>query len=780
MNKIFKRTFSYIIFLIFINFGQNTYSQELKGRVLKANDLPIESSVVALQNLSTNEFLNQNTNNEGNFLFQSVSNGKWIIQIKSLGYGSYIDTLEIKGNKDIGVIILEEEYEQLEEITINFDRPVIKYTPDGVIVDIANSYLKTMPSTMDVLGQIPEIFMQDGGISVLGKSKIAYYINGRQSGLNISSIPVASIERVELITNPTVKYDGNIDAIINVILKKSATQGFGGELSLQYEQRTAPRYSLTGAFNYNKGIFNSTFTIGHSYSKTKNTNLDIVQDFYGFDEPFSRITEQKQESNFNSQIYGAEMSLNFNNGNILSFLTTWQPNHVPNSNFKQDNQFISNQNIDSLSSSNVDWQYNTRFLNSGLMYDFKINKVSVSARFDLLWQDDTTNTYNDFYFDGFNSAPAYINLTTDQFRKSVAYVPSIDASYNYKEFKFDFGAKYYNISSLLNLDFSEINSFTPNNDFAYEADENIFSTYLAVGSKYKKLTYQVGVRGEFSTLDGNFNIESANQKLNKLLPSLHLFYGINDLNSLYFSYTEKIQRPAFSRISPLYYFNSPFDAYEGNPYLVPEKLGSFQLRYSNRNNSLTIFYNDYENTMQTLPFNRNNITVQKFSNTNLKTFGALLSLQFKHTNWLTGYYSVRASQQQTTGIIDDSEFQRDIFSTTLSITEHIKFSSSFNMNVMFNYIQPSLVGLNRIQEGPYLNFSFNKVINENLQMSLFLRDIFKIGNEITTTRDFDGIRYSAVNTFDSRGVNFSLTYKFNQGKKTNTKKLETDEARRRL
>ena len=65
-------------------------------------------------------------------------------------------------------------------------------------------------------------------------------------------------------------------------------------------------------------------------------------------------------------------------------------------------------------------------------------------------------------------------------------------------------------------------------------------------------------------------------------------------------------------------------------------------------------------------------------------------------------------------------------------------------------------------------------------MSLFLRDIFKIGNEITTTRDFDGIGYSAVNTFDSRGVNFSLTYKFNQGKKTDTKKLETDEARRRL
>src|SRR5690554_7329213 len=93
MNKIFNRTLSYIIFLIFINFGQNTYSQELKGRVLKTNDLPIESSVVALQNLSTNEFLNQNTNNEGNFLFQSVSNGKWIIQIKSLGYGSYIDTL---------------------------------------------------------------------------------------------------------------------------------------------------------------------------------------------------------------------------------------------------------------------------------------------------------------------------------------------------------------------------------------------------------------------------------------------------------------------------------------------------------------------------------------------------------------------------------------------------------------------------------------------------------------------------------------------------------------
>jgi hypothetical protein len=116
------------------------------------------------------------------------------------------------------------------------------------------------------LAQIPEISIDNGAISVLGKKNIGYYINGKQTNLNPANIAVASIDKIEVITSLSAKYDANMEAVINIILKKSAEQGFNGEISAQYEQRSKPQYDLLTVFSYNRGIFNSTVTLSHDYS----------------------------------------------------------------------------------------------------------------------------------------------------------------------------------------------------------------------------------------------------------------------------------------------------------------------------------------------------------------------------------------------------------------------------------------------------------------------------------------------------------------------------------
>ncbi len=775
-----KKKHTLIVLLCVFTFAY-TEAQEVNGCIKNSNLLPIENALIILQHQTSDELLSTKSNAVGCFSFKSIPEGIWQIQIKAIGHNTYKAIIDSPNNLELGIIHLqEEEYSELAGITINVDKPIIKNTAEGIAVNIADSYLKTLATTMDVLAQIPEIFIQDEEISILEKSKIGYFINGKQAALNLSNIPVASIDRIELITNPSAKYDANIEAVIHIILKKSTTQGIDGEISGQYEQRTASNYSVNGVINYNKNLFNSTFTIGHSYNKTLNNYTKSTHDFYGSSPPFTRESSRYRTSNSNSQVYGAEMSLNFEDGNVLSLLTTWQPNYIPSYKFEQENIFKTALNTDSISNSVVDWKYHTRYFNSGLKYDFKIKKWSLSSRFDLLWQDDATNTYNDFNFEGFNSVPPKVNISTDQFRKSTAYVPSLDASYSLNNHQYDFGVKYYHIKSLLYLDFSEINRFTPPANFDYDANENIFAVYGLYSSQFKNLKYQLGLRGEFSTLNGNFNIEEANQKLNKLLPSANLNYKLNESQSVQLSYTEKIQRPPFSRISPLYYFTSPFDASEGNPYLLPEKATSLQLKYTYKRNALTVFYNDHKNTMEAIPLNRDNAIVQKYSNADLNSIGALASLVFKHTSWLDGFYTFRINQQRKSGFIDGNDFELENFYSRISITENIKFDDTFKMSILFIYTQPSLRGLQKVKERPNLNFSFNKSFDKNLQLSIYLRDIFKIANKTTITRDLDEIYFNGVNTFDSRGINFSLSYKFNDGKKTDTKKLNPDETRQRL
>jgi hypothetical protein len=571
-----------------------------------------------------------------------------------------------------------------------------------------------------------------------------------------------------------------MEAIINIILKKNTEQGFNGEITAQYEQMSNPQYDLSSTLNYNKGIFNSTITLNHDYSISTGNRIVAEQNFYGSAHPFIRKYVQDSRSRSHSEVYGAEFSLNFNETNVLSFQATWQPNYVPFSHFDQRNSFISNTGqLDSISFSSVDWKYYTRFANTGLKYDFKINRLKMDAQFDWLWQDDLTNTDNKFDFENFSTVDNMI-IQTRQFRKSMAYVPSLNGNYDFGTSKLDFGVKYYYVKSLLELDFSEINAFTPENDFTYNATENIFAVYGIFNSKINRLTYEIGFRGEFSTLKGNFNIQNANQSCNELLPSVSISYSVNEKQNINFHYKKSVHRPPFSRISPLYYFTGPFDAYEGNPYLKPSIFNSLQLKYMFGNKSITLVYNSNKDMMGTFPFVRDNIIVQKFFNYNQTVMGVILGLPVKHTNWLNGQYSLKLYSQTVENTDVGSTFKEKILTSSINITENIKLPKSYIANILFSYSLPQYVSVNKITSYPSVNFSFAKSFNDNFYISLYLRDIFKINNKIITTRDLDGINFYSTSYWDSRSVSISLTYKFQQGRKTDTKTFSSDEIGNRL
>jgi hypothetical protein len=779
MLRMFMHKILYLCLLI--SLPLSTYSQQLKGKVFNEQNQPLENVLITVKPLNSESLQYTVSNRDGDFSISKLDNGIYEIVIKSVGYLTFIDTVTVNGDTSTGEIVLMQKIIELDGVTVISEIPAIRNTGNSVVVNVDDSYFRSLPSVTDVLAQIPEISIDDGVISVLGKKSIGYYVNGKQTGFNPAGIAVASIDRIELITSPSAKYDGNMEAVINIVLKKNSEQGFNGEISAQYEQRSKPQYDLSNVFNYNRGIFNSTVTLNHDYSVSAGVKTVAEQKFYSSSNPFVRKYVQNSRSRSHSEIYGAEFSLNFSETNVLSFQATWQPNYVPFSHFEQQNDFISNagQQPDSASVSEVDWKYHTRFANAGLKYDFKINRLNMDVQFDWLWQDDLTNTDNRFDFENFSTVDN-MALQTRQFRKSAAYVPSLNGNYDFGISRLDFGVKYYFVESLLNLDFSENNTFTPESDFAYDATENIFAVYGVFNSKIKRLTYEIGIRGEFSTLKGNFNIQNTNQTLNEFLPSVSISYSIKNNRSISLSYKKNILRPPFSRISPLYYFTGPFDAYEGNPNLKPAVLSSFQLKYLFGNKSVTLLYNSNKDMMGTFPFIRNNITVQKFVNYNQTVMGAVLGLPVKHASWLNGQYSLRLYSQTVENMDAGSTFKAKILTSGVNIIENVKLPKAYTVNILFDYSLPKYVGADKIKNYPDINFSFVKNFNDNLSISLYLRDIFKISNRSITSRDLDGINFYSTSYWDSRGVNISLTYKFQKGRQTNTKTFNPDEIGDRL
>ena len=766
-----------------MSLASNVYARELKGKVLDEHDQPIVNALITAKLLSGESLRHTTSDGDGGFTVPKLDDGVYELAVKSIGYFGFTDTVTVNGNTNTGEIVLKQKTIELEGVTVVSEPPAIKNTGNGVVVNVDNSYFKGLPLVTDVLAQIPEISVDDGVISVLGKKNVGYYVNGKRTNFNPTKIAVASIDKIEVVTSPSAKYDANMEAVVNIILKKNAEQGFNGEMTVQYEQRTKPWYELSSVFNYNRGIFNSTITLNHDYVLSVGNKTVAEQNFHGASNPFTRKYVRTSRSRSHSEIYGAEFSLNFNDANVLSLQATWQPNYVPSSIFEQRNDFHSNAGLQaglqpglqsySASFSKVEWKYHTRFANAGLKYDFKINRLKMDAQFDWLWQDDLTHTDNEFDFENFSTVND-MTIRTRQFRKSAAYVPSLNGGYEFGASKLDFGVKYYFVESLLNLDFSEINAFTPESDFAYEATENIFAVYGVFNSSVKRLKYELGLRGEFATLRGNFSGQGANQTLNEVLPSVSVSYPIRDKQSISFSYKKNVLRPPFSRISPLYYFTGPFDAYEGNPSLRPALLNGCQLKYLFGNKSITLIYNDNKDVMGMYPFTRDNITVQKYFNYNQTIIGAVLGVPVKHASRLSGQYTLRVYNQTVENTEVGSEFKANIVTASVNITENIKFPKDYTVNIMFNYSLPQYVGTDKTKSRPGINLSLVKNFGDNFSISLYLRDVFKINDRSVTTRDLDGVSLYSTNYRDSRGVNVSVKYKFRKGRQTDTKTFNRD------
>lgn len=540
------------------------------------------------------------TDMEGKFTINEIPVGKkYLFKCSFIGYGTTYQTLDFTDKKliDMGDVILSPGNEVLDGVDVTADKPVVTYEIDKKVVNVENMNTVASQTAVEVLANIPSISVDmDGNISLRGSQGFTLLIDGRPSALPASEalqlIQASNIKDIEIITNPSAKYDAEGTAgIINVILKKNKLEGVSTLINVNGGNSGGGSEFLNGGGDFltsiNKGKFK--FNIGGQWV-TRNRFRDIKQ---------TRITtfgeeESKIESNGLHRFFGTNFG-----GNVAMEYAPSESDVFSvgvNVNRRQwnaaANYFFDEYTNDTLVNSYENRERTLRnfFVFSGsfgYQHLFKENKdhyLSLTSTYNLY--DGEEDAQTEFFslenvFQGGNR--------NTEIGPSNAVRVSLDYQYPFKnKMKLQVGARgdfgfskddqdsyRYNFDE---SDYVRLDSFST--DVAYT--QNVYAGYGILNGKIKeKLGYQVGIRAEYTDRYIELTNSSLNTDIQRLdwFPSAHFSYELNDKNQFKASASRRIDRPRSWHLEPFIAWEDPYTVRQGNPDLLPEYIQSYELGY---------------------------------------------------------------------------------------------------------------------------------------------------------------------------------------------------------
>ena len=602
-------------------------AQELPGMKIKSNRLfgklvdkntgkGIEAASVQLFKAGTDSIITgMLTKPNGDFSFADMpSVPAFRIVVSAIGYEPYEHTIETGGNilteKDLGNIELQADIQLLGGVTVVSNKPILELGIDRKVYNVAKSLTATGGTAIDVMKNIPSLKVDIDGNVQLRNSPPQIFIDGRPTILTLDQVPADNIEKVELITNPSAKYDAaSSGGIINIVLKKNKRVGLNGIATASVGTPKILNGNLNlnlrqGKFNFfASGGYNSSG--GKSRGETRRTNLSngVLQDY------FNQTTVNDRHRRFRSLRAGVDYFID--NRNTLSF--TQDFGHGKFSNEEVQDQ----QNLDD---SKVLEYYGNRLAEAKSTFKRRSSKVSYKHSFPQSgreWTADITYNYgkntensdivNTFSFpDGSEYKPSS-RVRNEGSGKNEQYTFQSDYVHPFSEdSKIEAGIRsYHHESKSFYNAFAVANSgetkLPLSNNYRY--NEMINAGYVTYSAKRKNFSYQLGLRAEYSKFRGElidsafkFGYEypaSVKKIWDALFPSLFLTRQLNETDQLQLNYSRRIRRPNFWQINPFIDINDPVNLRQGNPQLQPEFINSFELNYSKdypKGNFLTSLY----------------------------------------------------------------------------------------------------------------------------------------------------------------------------------------------
>ena len=753
----------------------------ISGGVYDANDgSSIIYANVVLLNVKDSSLVRGTTTDEnGKFILGSITSGSFLLDVQFVGYEKKrLNIFVSSSNKkiDLGRINLKPSSVQLKDVLVEGQKPPLTYEIDKKVIDVDQMQTVTSGNAADILENIPSVSVDiDGNVSLRGSSNFTVLINGQPSVMDaqdaLQQIPSSAIKSIELMTNPSAKYDAEGNAgIINIKLKKDDNLGFSGIVNTN----TGLNNKYGGGFimQYKTPSLNYNFSIDYNRRTYPGTSTQQQQFLLSGNNSYLNSDGTR---NRNRNSFGLRGGLDFNLGenNIISIGARYgsrSGGHNSNLNYMEWSD--SNPQPDFYYSSN----HRER---SGSYYAGNIN---YNRKFD----DEGHSLTAEFFMSHRNSDELTLSAETQNSsqisgKKTTEVGPStefrgkIDFSLPLGEkSKFETGSQgEINISQDGN-NYYEYSTATGNYEFQSlysnitDYNRRELAVYSIYSNEWGNLGFQGGVRGEYTyrTIDLTANNQSFSIDRWDFFPTLHSSYKFEGGSQLMASYTRRIDRPHGWQLEPFDTWMDANNVRHGNPALQPEFIDSYEFGFQTFIGEIS-FSNDfyYKVSHNKVEHVRSayadNVTLITFDNVGQDySLGSEFMLTFDpivkvwNINLTGDIYDYRIN-----GVILNEPYERKSFNWSTRFSNKINISNSTTMELNVRYNSPTVSSQGR-REGYFRTDAAIKkdFLEKKLSLTLQVRDLFKTGRWEFTSQGAD---YFSYNYFTREAPRVMLNIKFN-------------------
>lgn len=771
-------------FILLFIFVISAASAQVTGKITDDEDVPLPgASVAAYQG---EELITGTTTSPDGTFSLNLNAGEYRIESSFIAFQKYTRDIVVPANGgkvNMGAIALLEANTALEEVTITSQANLMEFKQDKRVFNVSKDVTSIGSNASDILNNVPSVSVDvEGNVSLRGSQNVRILIDGKPSGL-VGSDPATAlrilqgsmIERIEVITNPSARYDAEGEAgIINIVLKKEQRKGINGtfEVNTGYPHN----HGASAGINYRTGKFNWFANGSLNYRKSPGGGFTDQQFSLENDSSFRRYTDREQVRGGTSAAlrFGADYSLTPTQTITGTFL--YRPSLGNNTTTLNYNIYDANGNLIQNTIREDNEIETSRNLEADIHYEKQFKGEDHKLTADFKFQDEDDQEESDILqtFAG-EEEDLEQKVSNQEDEQTMLFQLDYVKPYTDKR-RIELGTKAtlrdiinnYSVTQQNGSDeFVPLDQFT--NNFRYL--ENIYAAYAIYSDGYKNITYQLGLRSEYSDITTDLVKENEKNRKNYInfFPSAFFTWKINKQSDYQVNYSRRISRPWFRALLPFSNYSDNVNLWLGNPDLDPEYTDSYEtgyLRYFAKGSVYGgLYYRHRTNVTERIQIaNDTGGTVTRPINLAVQD---AYGFEFNYTHDLARWFNLNVNfnlyQAITTGSYQGVDYGNTNFTSQGRMMSRFKFWKS-DLQLSFNYRGPSTSAQGRNLGIYTADLGWSKDFwKDNATIAFSVRDIFNTRKRRSYTT---GSNFDSYSEFQWRQRQFmvSFTYRLNQNK----------------
>ncbi len=794
MRKIYFTLLS-CVFILQANAQDN--SGKVSGTVLDGGSKPLPSVTVTLfRDIDSSLVKIALTNKEGRYEFENLNEGSYHILASSIGYeksGSLKFSIG-NSNKTISMdaVQLSPVSQSLAGVTVNAKRPFIESKIDRTVVNVEASPTNAGATALEVLEKSPGIMVNnDGIISLRGKAGVIVMMDGKPTFLSpadlanlLKNMPASAIDQIEIMTNPSAKYDASGNSgVINIKTKKGRAEGFNGSVMVGvttsfFENDNGVLYVIPksqNSINWNLrrnkinffGNYNPNFFRGRSYLEITRNVLDQQKNIIGYNDV---VTNFKFGNDNHTLKLGLDLFADKKNtfGIVVSgFSFSGHP--TPTTTTTSSDQFYQPKNhMVSRTDNKIRFKNFTSNLNYRHQFDSSGRELTADFDFIAYNRDSYMQLETEFYNGDWTPGGANLILQGDLPSQINIYSFKSDYTHPFKKGgRLEAGIKSSFVKNDNLVEYKRWNGSSwiadgRSNHFLY--DENINAAYVNANTQIRKWSFQGGLRLENTVAKGYqvTNDSTFKRDFTSLFPSAFVSYEVDKSNKLTVSYSRRITRPNYQDLNPFIYFLDSLSYRKGNPFLTPQFTHNFELSHAFKGKFITTL--NYNNTTdvisQILKPDGDLVYLTSENVARFRNIGIALTMPFTVTKWWNINLFTNIYNNHYTGVYEDKPLDLQYTSFMVNMTQMFTVNKGLTLELSGFYRARGVDQLT-INEPMYvLNFGAQKQLMKGKgTLRLNLRDPFWMQRYAGKTQ-YELVDTRVKNRWDNRQVTVSFNYRF--------------------